>query len=638
MSVRTQRNSLPLLCLNFKVPKFPEDYLADDFNDVAIDPKWTKNNTDVNRTIIEDSDVLTISVVAGIDARWYSWFNLAPTLYQSLISGMNLPVEFTTKINTFVLNDLHQTGIFIGYHDAYQGHPSGHEAYLFGHDRSAAGTGIKVRHVPTGSSSTVASPGMPTWLKIKVAQNEVISFWYSADGDAWTQLLTFTGGVWIPYEISGFFASDMDVGLFAGTLAAAPANGISAPFDFFQVEVLGDTECLAPIDTRAPDTFYHGRIKQMSSLKRAIDDKTGLFQISDLSVTLANEDKHYSQKMATYILKNQEATLYHAWTDEQEANKTEIIKLIVDDHSMKGPDFIIKFKDIMQQYFEKKVPENICTKDDFPGIHPDYEGWCMPEILGNASLLGDHEFPGAVQAVYVNTTGPTFWCLAAAGIVTIPTDEVWIGTTPKTEGGDYNVVYESGHTYIQFLVGQDPGEETVTFNAHGYSVAAWDSANGYVQNLSYIIEYFLRYIMLLPVSILDEASFTTLAGHYEDMGVDENCYLILQDRVDAMEVLRQLLFTGGAKGYMALDGKFNVERKNICNWDIAPGGPAHIFEQIELFGPPHRKWNLASAINTVNVEFGFIPWQNLYTGAKSDYRDNRFDRDMEDDIMLERQE
>jgi len=397
------------------------------------------------------------------------------------------------------------------------------------------------------------------------------------------------------------------------------------------------TERLAPIDTRAPTRFYHGRIKQMSSLKRAIDDKTGLFQVADMSITLANADKHYSQLLASHILKNQEATLYHAWTEEAEVLRLEVIKLIVEDHSMKGPDFTIKLKDITQKYFTMKVPENICTKDNFPFIHPDHEGRCMPEILGNASLVGDYEYEGAVEAVYVNPTGPTFWCLASAGIITIPTDEVWIGTTQKDEGTEYNVVYQPDvltgviHTYIQFLDGHDPGDETVSFNAHGYSLAAWNSTNGYIQNLAYIIQYYLRYIMGIPASLINSASFATLAGYYVDMGVHLDSYLIIQDRVDAMEILRQLLFTGGAKGFMVLDGRFNVARKNIYNWQV-PEVERHIFEQIELFGSPHRKWNLTSAINTVNVQFGYIPWQNLYTGAKSEYKDNRFERPMEDRI------
>jgi len=635
VSVRTQRNSLPLLSLNFKVPRFPDDYFSDDFNDASIRSGWLKNNVDANRTIVEDSDVLTISVAAATQARWLWTFNDAPTLYQALYPGMNLPVEFITKINTFTLNDNYHTGIFIGYHDAVL---FGREAYLFGPCREGGETGVKVKGSGNVAGySMVLGATSPKWLKIKVSADEVITFYHSDDGSDWTQYQTFVGAVWVDVEISGWFEDDMEVGLFAQGITAPTADVISAPFDFFQIQILGNVEYLAPIDTRAPTTFYDGRIKQMSSLKRAVDDKTGLFQIADMSVTLANEDKHYSQMLASHILKNQEATLYHAWTEEDEDLKLEIIKLIVEDHSMKGPDFIIKFKDITQKYFTKKVPENICTSDEFPDIHPDYEGACMPEILGNASLSDAYEHPGAVQAIYVDTTGPPYRCLASAGLITIPTDEVWIGDVQKTTPAQYSVVQTDGRTYIHFVAGQDPGDDTVAFNAHGYSIPAWDSANGYIQNLAYIIEYFLRFIMDIPTTLVNAPSFATLAGYYEEMGVDENCYLILQDREDGMEVLRQLLFTGGAKGFMAMDGKFNVKRKNICNWEITPGGPAHIFEQIELFGSPHRKWNLTSAINTVNVEYGLIPWQNFYTGAKSEYRDNRYERDMEDDIRRERE-
>jgi len=137
--------------------------------------------------------------------------------------------------------------------------------------------------------------------------------------------------------------------------------------------------------------------------------------------------------------------------------------------------------------------------------------------------------------------------------------------------------------------------------------------------------------MEIPASLINAVSFATLADYYVDMGVDENCYMVLQERIDAMEILRQLLFTGGAKSYMAKDGKFNVERKNICNWQV-PSTERRIFEQVDLLGASHRKWNLTSAINTVNARFGYIPWQNLYTGAKKQYRDNRFEKIMEDDI------
>ena len=475
---------------------------------------------------------------------------------------------------------------------------------------------------------------LPYWFRIIVDADQVITFWYSTDGSAWNQY----NPLGTDLEISGYDIPNCYVGLFAKNTDGN--EDFHAEFEYFLIEVYEaqnpiEEECLAPIDTRAPTTFYDGRIKQMSSLKRAVDDKTGLFQIADMSITLANEDKHYSQKMASQFLKNQEATLYHAWTEEADALKIEVIKLIVEDHSMKGPDFIIKFKDITQKYFTKKVPEDSCTSDEFPNIHPNDEGRFMPEILGNASLSDAYEHPGAVKAVYVDTNGPPYRCLASAGLITIPDDEVWVGDIQKFTPAHYSVVQAGGRTYIHFVAGQDPGDDTVAFNAHGYSVPAWDDpVNGYIQNLSYIIQYFLRFLMGIPAALINAPSFATLATYYEDMGVEKNGYLILQRRVDAMEILRQLLFTGGAKGFMAMDGKFNVQRKNICNWEITDP-EHHIFEQVELFDSPHRQWNLTAAINTVTARFGFIPWQNLFTGAKEDFIQNYYGYIYEDDWRMD---
>ena len=650
MSVRTQRNSLPLLCIDFAKDLLVEDwyeYFRDDFDDGILMPEWIPFQYDPpNRDITEAAGVLTFDITNGTNAIWFgfgaSQANLGPRVYIPL--GASPPCEIITKLNSSLYNDGEFVGMFIA--TTPEGMADG-DAYLLGLiDTTTYGNNYVVMNVgdPTALAATAGPYNVtPQWLKISIDSSEVITFWRKAlEADPWVEIQGFVG----PYSLSGYYTEGITVGLFASNNRDywKTNQAVSAPFEFFEINVYeaqhpGDVECLAPIDTRAPTRFYHGRIKQMSSLKRAVDDKTGLFQIADLSITLANEDKHYSQNMANLFLKNQEAILYHAWTEEDEDEKIEVIKLIVDDHSLKGPDFIIKFKDITQKYFTKKVPENICTVDEFPNIHPAYEGWCMPEILGNASLSADYEQPGAVQAVYVdmNNGNPPFRCLASAGTIFIPpVDEVWIDGAPKEEGVDYDIDFLGGRTYINFRAGQDPGDAIVTFNAHGYSVPIWDDpTNGYVQNLSYIIQYFLRFIMDIPHTLVNSASFVTLAGYYEDMGVEQNGYLILQDRVDAMEILRQLLFTGGAKGFMAMDGRFNVVRKNICNWEITDI-EHHIFEQIELFGSPERQWNLTAAINTVNVQYGLIPWQNLFTGAKSEYIDNDYGPRMEDDIRHER--
>ncbi len=650
VSVRTQRNSLPLLCIDFAQDLLVEDwyeYFRDDFDDGIIRPEWITHGLNDDRTIVEAGDELTIASANNADARWWcATANKAPKIYMPLkVIG---PCRITTKLKSMdddpdvlnaSINDDTLAGIFISTDPTIASGVAG-KAWMWSryHDASAGADGLRLTtNCSTKDTNLDCGSGcLPKWFRINIDADQVITFWWSNDGSAWTEF-THLGN---PFPVSGYDIENSYVGLFGKNIDGN--EDFSAKFEYFLIEVYeaqhpGDEECLAPIDTRAPTRFYHGRIKQMSTLKRAVDDKTGLFQVADFNITLANEDKHYSQKMANHFLKNQEAILYHAWTEEAEALKIEIIKLIVDDHSLKGPDFIIKFKDITQKYFTKKVPENACTSDEFPDILPDDEGRFMPEILGNASLSMDYEHPGAVQAVYVDTDGPPFRCLASAGIITIPDDEVWIADVQKFTTGpvDYTVVYADGHTYIHFVAGQDPGDATVTFNAHGYSVPIWDSVNGYIQNLSYIIQYFLRFIMDIPHALVNSPSFVTLAGYYEDMGVEENGYLILQDRVDAREIFRQLLFTGGAKGFMAMDGKFTVVRKNICNWEITDI-EHHIFEQIELFGSPERQWNLTSAINTVNAQFGLIPWQGLYTGAKSEYVDNDYGAIMEDDVRRER--
>jgi len=636
MSVRTQRNSLPLLCIDFKKTLLVEDwyeYFRDDFDDGIIRPEWITHGLSVDKTIVEAGDLLTISILNNVQSFW--WCNIeaqnkCPKIYMPL--GIEGPCRITTQLNSYTINDDTLAGIFIGTEPEGWGPIGSDLAFLWGRNEGANFARVQA-NCGSGDIMAIAggAPYFPTWLQIRIDADNKITFWLNPNGAGWQQYTDATHG-WT--EISGYDIANSYVGLFAKNITVWYEN-VAAPFEYFLIEKYeaqhpGDEECLAPIDTRAPTKFYHGRIKQMSTLKRAVDDKTGLFQIADMSMTLANEDKHYSQKMANHFLKNQEAILYHAWTEEPDADKTEIIKLIVEDHSMKGPDFIVKFKDITQKYFTKKVPENICNKDDFPNIHPDHDGRYMPEILGNATLSDDYEHPGAVKAVYVDTDGPPYTCLASAGIITIPADEVWVGDAQKSFGPDYNVVWIGGRTYINFGALQDPEDETIAFNAHGYSVPVWDSPNGYVQNLAYIIQYFLRFLVGIPHSLVNSPSFATLASYYE------NGYLILQGRTKPMEILRQLLFTGGAKGFMAMDGKFNVRRKNICNWEIA-SLDHHIFEQIELFESPRRQWNLTSAINTVNVEYGLIPWQNLYKGAKSEYKDNRYDTDMEDDINIDRE-
>jgi len=574
MSVRTQRNSLPLLHLNFKVPQYSDYYFRDDFDDTIRDPLWTDDPN--SGTITEIDEVLTLAIANGVHGDF--WPGIGDDGPVCWIDSTVQHLTVTAKLNSYTVNDRTRAGIYIT--DVITGANGIH----FGRVKNTVTPedGLAVTEMGVGALARVAVTTLPVWLRATIngsGAGSTMVFEYSHNGTNWTYVYTVEDETWDK------------VGLLAFNWAIWSA--ISAPFEFFMLENYTEKETLAPIDTRAPNVFYDGRIKQMSSLKRAIDDKTGLFQIADMNITLANADKHYSQKMASRILKNQQATLYHAWTEEAESEKLHVIKLIVDDHSMKGPDFIVNLKDITQKYFMKKVPENICTKDDYPNMSDEHIGWCKPEILGRAYLPTGYEHEGAVEAVYVDTTIGRF---IAAARPLYDITEVYLDDILQTEGvapGNWQWWATATDTFIRFHdTGAPPHypttDQVVSFNAEGYTALIWNSGNGYIQNLAYIIQYFLRFIMGIPAELVDSASFTTLAGYYEEMGVDEGCYLVLQDRVDGMELLRQLLFTGGAKGFMALDGRFNVERKDICTWQIEAGHEIarHLFEQIDLFAPP----------------------------------------------------
>jgi len=618
------------MCFTFKESRLVEDwyeFYRDDFDDGILEPEWLMFGTNAGRSITELGEVCTIAITDGTHAGWWCGLeNDAPRMYFELEA--NLPCRITTKLNEHTINPTwSHAGIMVARNPtATAALPTPAMSYFWG--RFGGLNAIWASHncgTPVGAG-LVGAPWNgdgPYWLRVTISAANLLSFEASIDGIAWTTL-----GWTVTYNYDPLY-----VGLVCANFDTAPSPwpARAAPFEYFFIEEFKAQHptferCYAPIDTRAPETFYEGRIKRMSSLKRAVDDKTGLFQISDMNIKLANTDKQFSQLMASNVLKNQEVTLHHAWTEEHEHLKEHIITMIVEDHSMRGPDFDIKLKDITQKYFTRKVPENICTIDEFPDIHSDYEGWYMPEILGNASLPDTYEHPGAVQAVYTDIVSDR--CLAAAGwlngITEVFVDDVSVGFSVPAIAAD-------GHTYID--LDADPGDNpTITFNCEGYSLAAWDSTNNYIQNLARIIQYYLRYIMGIPASLVDAPSFATLATYYVSEGVSENFYLIIQDQVDGMEVLRELLFTGGAKGFVAKGGKFEVARKNFCNWQITPAGPAHIFEQIELFGPPHRQWNLTSAVNTVKGQFGLIPWQSLFTGIKEEYRENDYESPLEDNI------
>lgn len=382
----------------------------------------------------------------------------------------------------------------------------------------------------------------------------------------------------------------------------------------------------APIDTRAPDTFYEGRITSLSSLMRAIDDRTGLFKISDLSMTLANNDKEFSKILAHYFAKDELVKLYHMWADEPHAWREHIMTLVVDDYNIRGEEFMLKLKDITQRYFVKKIPESIVTEADYPSIHPDYVGRYMPEVLGNVAWT-DAEEKGAVEALYIDRNGPAgpYDYLASRdelnNVITVYSDN------EALDSADWAFV--AGPPSLLRL-DNDQVDAKITFDAEGYKYGIWnDPTNGYVQNPAYILAYFLIVIMGIPMSMIDMTYIDDLATYFEAIGEERSGRLIIQEASDGMEVLREILFSFGMKGFMAKGGKFRAERKDIHNYET----DVQVYSQIDMMRHPDRLFNLTKAIDTVKVKYSLIPWANKYVGAQDLHKPNPYRGDhREDDI------
>ena len=377
----------------------------------------------------------------------------------------------------------------------------------------------------------------------------------------------------------------------------------------------GDIEIddtLAPQDTRGSETFYSGRLKNVSPFTRSIDDRTGLFSISDMNVTLANPDKKYSKLLAEYWLKNQIIEFYYGKGTQPEAWQTDLFRGIAYDYSLKGPHFNVVLKDIIQKYFEIKVPLFVCTKEDYPNIHESAEGGKVrPVVIGEASLIPTvaSENSGAIEALYVDTVNHSY---LAADFSLHSVTEVYSANVLKATPGDYVIAYrDGGRTYIDFT--GDQGNNKITFNSEGCSVGIWDDpVNGFIQNPAYVISFLMTQLMGMPLNFLVMDTFDALAALYTTFGWHQSGFLVLQGEArDSWTVLQELLFTFGAKLWPAKDGRIEIGRKDISNFST----DLFFFEQIDLPEPPDRKYNLPEAVNFVNSLWNYAPAHSKFQGA-----------------------
>ncbi len=89
-----------------------------------------------------------------------------------------------------------------------------------------------------------------------------------------------------------------------------------------------------------PDRSYKPSLSAISTIPRGIDDKTGLFKITDLTLDLANNDLEFSKMLAgNTILKNQLVKIYQAYADEPYGWRSHVITVIVDDYDLEGDLF-----------------------------------------------------------------------------------------------------------------------------------------------------------------------------------------------------------------------------------------------------------------------------------------------------------
>ena len=419
------------------------------------------------------------------------------------------------------------------------------------------------------------------------------------------------------YAYAGDWRCKADGRLYPGTrltfTVGIPGPGKKKPTVFskwrFKKYGGGIDRNYAPIDTVSPAVFYDGRILAMSTLTRAISDKGGLYTSSDMDIELANPDKEFSKLLAEYFLKNQIVKLFYGWADQPESWKTGASVLIVDDYSRPGSVFKVRLRDITTKYFKRKIPLYRVNLAEYPNAHKNILNKPMPEVLGNAdySIAGQG---GAVEALCVDTIN--YKWLAARGSLQEIT-AVYIDGGLCTAGPlYYTITYDDGgRTYININPVLCDTDAKITFNAKGYSYAAWDSAGGFVQNPAYILGFFLGFLLEVPEDFLDFDSLDALAAKFTADGEGTSGFLVLQGEQDSETITEELLFTMGAQSAFDRSGRFYVERKDLS----VLGTSLFIFSQIDTLDHPDFNHNLKSAINRMRYRWTYSPAGDTYAGG-----------------------
>ena len=365
-------------------------------------------------------------------------------------------------------------------------------------------------------------------------------------------------------------------------------------------------ERYAPIDVRATEYIWEGRVGSVSGLRRAIDDQSGLYSGSDAEVDLLQgSDKHFSKMLAQYTCKGQVAEISHGWGEEPEGWHEVAFYGVVEDYSLKGPKFHAKLKDLSSLYFNGQLPRNMITNEEFPNADEDALGRGIPEILGEHSLTTGTN-PGAIEAIcvdgnlhkYIQAGGPLHSTPAvySEGVVVNP--------------ALYAIIVEpDGRQYIQFT--NDQGDNKITFNCTGYFFGPWNSANGYIESPAYIISFLWAMLMEIPVNFIDFESVNALADLFDDSGWGESGRVAITALESKEEVMKKILYSFGINFWQTRDGYFRLGRKDISNLEPAK----QLFAQIDLFDHPDRKYNLQDLFNSVKARWNYYPAPESWGGA-----------------------
>lgn len=360
----------------------------------------------------------------------------------------------------------------------------------------------------------------------------------------------------------------------------------------------------APIDIRAPEIFWDGRVLGVSTLTRSIDSMTGMFTISDMDVEMASNDMEFQKLLAQGHCKNQVVEILHGWATEPVGWMQHMFHGIVDDYTPKGPKFTAMLKDVSRRHFRKTMPRLTITTNEYPNAHDNAVSQGVPELIGLHSHTTGAT-PGAIEALCTDTTLHKYIAaMAPIGITGVYSAGALIAPA------NYAITFEDGgRTYITFTA--DQGDNKITFNCTGYTLAAWDSANGYVQNPAYVLGFYLVYLCRVPIDFMDIESLDVVAQQFVDTGYDEIGRLALVENKAADAYLQELLFSFGIKMWPDMRGRFKFGRKDITNYAT----DLRIFAQIDSQDSPARPYDLRGAVNYAKARWDYQPAASLWAGA-----------------------